>query len=109
MGMEPPKKVSGGLGKHLLGALVDDLIDQSEVPGRFGSEKIVTLKRVFDLLQRLARVLHIDFVEPFLQVQNLQRMQHDVGGLALESTGRLVNHDAGIGESEALMLGSRGE
>ena len=53
--------------------------------------------------------MDVDLVEPLLQVQNLLGMIHDVGRLPLEAAGRLVQHDAGIGQREALALLAGGE
>src|SRR5205807_915393 len=78
--------------------LVDDLVDQPKFLGRLRGHEGVALERVLDLLERLAGMLHVDIVEPLLQVQNLLSVQHDVGRLALEAAGRLMHHDAGVRE-----------
>ena len=49
---------SGGLGEHLLGALIDHLVDQTKVPGGFGSEKI-TLVAALELLSALLFLLPV--------------------------------------------------
>ncbi len=54
-------------------------------------------------------MLHIDFIQPLLQVQDLLGVQHDVGCLALEPAGRLVQHDARVGQREPHVLVSRRE
>ena len=46
-----PGGTSGGFGRHFLWPPLDHLVDQTELPGRLGSEKVVTLERVLDLLQ----------------------------------------------------------
>ena len=49
-------------------------------------------------------VLHIDLVEASLQGLDLAGVDQDVGRLALEAAGRLVDHDAGVGQGEAVPL-----
>jgi hypothetical protein len=66
----------------------------------------IALEGVLDLLERLAGMLDVDFVEPPLQVQDLLSVQHDIGGLTLEPAGRLMRHDPGIGQREAQVLGA---
>ena len=41
-----PGGTSGGFGRHFLWPPLDHLVDQAELPGRLGSEKVVTLERV---------------------------------------------------------------
>src|ERR1700751_4533076 len=73
----------GGL--RILGALVDHLIHKAKILSLVGGEEFVALQRVLDRLVGLSGVLDVDFVESLLQVQDFLRMQHDVGGLALEA------------------------
>ena len=58
---------SSGLFK-LLNALLDDLVDQAEFLGASGGEKLVTLQRVFDLLDGLTRVLDVDLIQPLADI-----------------------------------------
>src|SRR6516225_8931810 len=51
--------------------LIDDLVDQAELLGHAGGHEGIALERVLDLLERLAGVLDVDFIEPLFQVQDL--------------------------------------
>src|ERR1700681_1501657 len=62
----------------LLDAPLDDLVDQAEFLRRFGREEIVALQRFLDLLDALAGVLHVDFVEPLANAQDFLGVNHDV-------------------------------
>ena len=57
----------------------------------------------------LAGVLHVDLVEPPLERLDLAGVDQDVGRLALEAAGGLVDHDAGVrqGKAHALLAGRR--
>ena len=48
--------------------LIDYLVDQAEILGHLRRHKIVALQHVFDLLQRLAGMLHVDLVERLLEI-----------------------------------------
>ena len=75
----------GRLGRrHVLGTLLDHLVDDTKIAGHLGGEELVALQRVLNRLVGLTGVLDVDFVEPLLQVQDLLSVQHAVGGLALE-------------------------
>src|SRR6516164_6048485 len=58
--------------------MIDYLVDQAEILGRLCRHKKIALQRLFDLLQRLASMLHVDLVEPLLEISNLLGVQHDV-------------------------------
>ena len=58
---------------------------------------------------RLAGVVHQDAVQLLAHAQDLPGLDVDVGGLALHAAQRLVDHDARVGQREALALGARGE
>ena len=60
-------------------------------------------------LDRLAGVLGQDLVQALAQVQDFLGVDLDVRGLALEAAHRLVDHDARVGQAEALALGARGQ
>ena len=62
-----------------------------------------------DALQRLARVLAQDLVEALLDALDLLGLDLDVGRLALRAAAGLVDHDAGVGQREALALGAGGQ
>src|SRR6516162_9972027 len=76
--------------------LIDHLVDNAPLHRHFPGQEVVALERVLDLLERLAGVLHVDLVETPLEIQDLLGMKHDVGRLALEAAGRLMQHDARI-------------
>src|SRR5665213_4144721 len=58
-------------------ALVDHLVDNSEIAGHLGGEEFVAFQRVLDRLEGLAGVFDVDLVEPLLEVKDFLRMQHD--------------------------------
>src|SRR5438552_10071229 len=62
-----------------------------------------------DDVDRLGGVLCKNFIQPPAQVQDFLGMDLDVGGLALEAAHRLMDHDARVGQAEALVLVARGE
>ena len=73
-----------GLQARFLRPLLDYFVDKTKILGHLRGEEHVALERVLDLLQGLARMANVDFVQPPLEVQDLLRVEHDVGGLALE-------------------------
>src|ERR1700738_3382726 len=48
--------------RHVLGALLDDLVDDSEYAGVLRGEELVALQRVLDCLVGLAGMLDVDLV-----------------------------------------------
>ena len=88
---------------------IDHLVDNAPLHRHFAGQKVVALERVLDLLELLAGVLHVDLVETLLEIQDLLGMKHDVGRLALEAAGRLMQHDARVRECEphVLLAGSQ--
>jgi hypothetical protein len=74
----------------------DDLAAAISSPtssGRFSMTVSMTPKslaasavRNMSRLELLARVLHVNFIEPLLHIQDFLGVQHDVGCLALEPT-----------------------
>src|SRR2546423_5979930 len=70
--------------REFLRPFLDYLVDDAEVLRHVCGEEGIALQRVLDLLELLPRVLHVDLVQPLLQVQDFLRVQHDVGRLALE-------------------------
>ena len=82
-----------GLG-GVLRPLIDHPIDHTPLHRHLGGEEIIALKRILDLLERLAGMLDVNFVQPLLQVQDLLGVLHDVGCLALKAAGGLMEHDA---------------
>jgi hypothetical protein len=55
----------GGLNE----ALLDHLVDDTEIPRHLRGQEIVALQRVLDLLQRLAGVTDVNLVEALLQAR----------------------------------------
>src|SRR5262249_22856371 len=86
---------SGGLG-HILGALVYNFVDHPPLHRHLAGQEIITFERVLDFLQRLAGMLHVDFVQALLEVQDLLGVQHDVRRLPLEAAGWLMEHNPRI-------------
>src|SRR5215510_11064483 len=78
-------------------ALIDHLVDNAPLHCHFPGQEVVALERVLDL------------VETLLEIQDLLGMKHDVGRLALEAAGRLMQHDARVWEREphVLLAGSQ--
>ena len=72
-------------------------IDQAVVHGLVGLEEAVALHVGVHLLHRLTGVVGVDLVDPVADVEDLASVDLDVGRLALEAGGRLVNQDAAVG------------
>src|SRR5829696_7198314 len=76
--------------------LEQHLVDNAELLRGFGGHEVVTLERQLDRGEIPASMLHIYFVEAPLESLDLARVDQDVGRLALEAAGGLVDHDAGV-------------
>src|SRR5213596_772427 len=87
----------------------DDLVDEPVLDRLLAGEEEVTVGVLLDLLQALPGVLHEDVVHLLAQPDDLARLDVDVGGLALHAAERLMDHDAGVREREALALAPRRE
>ena len=72
----------------------DDPVDEAVARGLVGGEEAVALHVRVDLLDRLAGVLGVDLVDAPARLEDLARVDLDVGRLALEARGRLVDEDA---------------
>src|SRR5215470_14003703 len=105
----PPSEFSQSGLLDLLNALLYDLVDETELSGAFGGEKLVTFQCLFDLLDRLAGVPDVDFIQALANVQDFLSMDHDVASLPLEAAGRLMNHDAGIWQRKPHVLVAGGQ
>src|SRR5690606_28223905 len=81
-------------------ALRDNLVDDAEGLGLLRRHEMVAVERALDRVVILAGVLHIDLVEPPLQLDDVLRVPLDIGSLALEAARRLMHHDASIGRCE---------
>src|SRR5215469_10325707 len=88
----------------LLNSLLNDLIDEPEFLRTLRSKELIALQCLLNSLDRLTGVPDIDFIQPLADVEDLLGVNHDVGGLALKAPGRLVNHDAGIGQRKPHVL-----
>src|SRR3954447_19665106 len=97
------RAISGG------SVLRDDPVDDSVLLGLLRGHEVVALGVLADLLDRLARVLGDDLVELLAQLDDLAGVDLDVGGLALESRGDLVDQDLRVGQRHALALRAAGE
>src|SRR3712207_9443687 len=64
--------------------------DQAEGPVFLGGEEAVALRRLLDILDRLAGIFRHQLVQPVADAQDLLGMNLDVGCLALRAAGRLV-------------------
>ena len=84
----------------------DDAVDDVVLLGLFGAHEVVAIGVLRDLLERLARVVGDDLVEPAADVDDLAGVDLDVGGLALEAAGDLVDQDLGVGQRHALAGGA---
>ena len=82
-------------------------IDQSVVPGFFRRHEVVSVRVLFDLIQRLARVLIHQFIHPSLGADDFLGMDFEFDRGPLHPCERLVDHDAAVGKRESLALGSR--
>src|SRR5262249_32692979 len=89
--------------------LIDYLVDYSEILGHFRRHTIIALQPILHVLRQLAGMLSVDLVEPFLEIQNLLGVQHDVCRLALEAALGLMHQDAYIWQCKTLALFPGGE
>ena len=64
---------------------LDDLVDEAVLGGLVGLEEAVALHVLVDLLERLLGVLGVDLVDPLARLEDLLRVDLDVGRLALEA------------------------
>src|SRR5580658_10328645 len=90
-------------------ALDRHLVDDPERLGLLRRHEMIAIQSSFNGFVGLAGVIDVDFVEPPLDLENVLGMPLDVGGLTLESAGRLMNHDSRIGQREARSLLPGGE
>src|SRR5579862_5776893 len=87
----------------------DDGVDQPVVPGLVCGHVVVALHVLRDLVGRLIRVLGDDLLQAALEIDRLAGLDLDVGALALESAGNLVNEDLGVRQGRPLSLCARRE
>ena len=77
--------------------------------GLLGGHVEVAVGVLGDPLDRLAGVLGEDLVEDFAGLEDLLGLDLDVGDLAAHLAVRLVEHDLGVRQGEALALGAAGQ
>src|SRR6478672_12418570 len=88
---------------------VDDPVREPVFDRLGGCEEAVALHVAVDLRDRTAGVMRIDLVDAPPQGEDLSGVDVDVGRLALEAAGGLVDEDLGVGEGHALALRAAGE
>src|SRR5205809_2435362 len=85
------------------------LVDNAVLYRVLGAHEKVALGVALDHVDRLLAVLGQDLVQALAQVQDLLGVDFHVRGLALEAAHRLVDHDARVGQAEALVGVAGGE
>jgi hypothetical protein len=88
---------------------LDDLVDETVGECLTSHHELVAFGIELHLLKLLARVLRDEFIEEILRTDNVFRVNRDIRRLAFRTTERLVNHDLGMREREALALGATHE
>ena len=81
------------------GTLSDHEMTAKDIDDLFRAHKVIALHILLDMRQLLSGVLHVNLVEARLQAQNFAGMNLDIGRLTRKTAGRLVNHDARIGQA----------
>src|SRR4029078_13204094 len=87
----------------------DDVVDDPVLLGLVGVHVVVAFHVLRDLLIRLIRVLVDDLLQAALEIDRLAGLDLDVGALALEAAGDLVDEDLGVRQRGALSLPPRRE
>lgn len=89
----------------LLNAMIQNLINNTDLPRLLSTHEVVTLHKLLNILQRHllrpVQMTEIDIVQLRPYSEDLFRVDRDIGSLAEVSTRRLVDHDRGMGETEA--------
>src|SRR5882672_3600512 len=83
---------------------VVNMVDQAPGLGFLGAHEIVAVESALDLLVGAAAMLGVELGHAALGLDDVLGVAGDVGGLALEATEGLVEHDAGIGQDDAAAL-----
>jgi len=86
--------------------VLDDAVDEVVLLGLLGAHEVVPVGVVGDLLEGLFGVLGEDLVEAAADVDDLLGVDLDVGRLAFEARGHLVNEDLRVGQRHALAGGA---
>src|SRR4029078_13686251 len=82
----------------------DHVVDDSVLLGLVGIHVVVALHVLRNLVHRLIRVLGDDLLQAPLEVDRLAGLDLDVGPLALEAAGHLVDQDLRVRQRSALSL-----
>src|SRR3546814_16097288 len=82
----------------------DLLVDQAEGLGFLRGHETVAFHCRFDRGDILAGMPGVDYVQPGAQVEDLPGVDLDVGGLALEAAGRLMDQHSGVRQGVAHAL-----
>lgn len=85
---------------------LDDLVDETVLESLLGIHEVVALCILFYLWELLTRVICNELVQEILGLDDVLSVDGNICCLAFRTTERLVNHDFGVGESEALSLGT---
>ena len=85
------------------------LVDDAVLLGLRRRHEVVALGIVLDLVDGLTGVLRVQLVERVARLQDLARVDVDVGRLTLKAGERLVDHHARVRQRVALALRAGGE
>src|SRR3954451_11553692 len=89
--------------------VLNDAVDDLVLLRLLRAHEVVALGVLRDLLQRLARVLGDDLVEPLADVDDLLGVDLDVRGLTGEAARDLVDQDLRVGQRHPLLRRATGE
>src|ERR1700758_5540839 len=82
--------------------LRDDAVDDSVLLGLLGAHEVITFGISPNFLKALTGVVGDDLIETPAHVDDLARVDLDVGRPSLEGRGHLVDEDLGVGERHPL-------
>ena len=93
---------------------IENLIDDAHLERLVGAHEIIPLHQLLDLVEAQLvlfrrQVALVDAVDLAADAEDLLGVDGHVGGLAEVAAGGLVDHDAGVGEAEALLAGAAAE
>ena len=94
---------------RLVCAFLNNIVDQAIGPGLFSTHEVVTICVVLDRIHGLTSVIGKYPVEFFPDQQDFPGVNVDIGGLSLEASQGLVDHDAGMWQAKTLALGTTGQ
>src|SRR5450755_5111186 len=84
--------------------LRDHPIDDSVVLGLLGAHEVIPFGVLLDLLNRLAGVMGDDLIQAPPDIDDLARVDLDVGGLSLEARGHMMDQDLGVRKRHPLAV-----